>query len=179
MDPTVQKNRVADDPKKDATGELNDLKCPKLTIDQEKKLIFGEGIALNSAKEFNRYIGNAIDRQGRAFANAISTGAEQIIRDIGLGQTTKRELLEQERNRQELEMSIRSQKRKKNSADLEEEEKLLRASRDELKLEKRQDMASKGESDGGDLKSKNPESQVDESQELKGDSFEPHFEDDS
>ncbi len=177
MDPTVQRPRAVEDPKKEVKRDLDDLKCPKLTLEQEKKLIFGEGIALNSAKEFNRYIANSIDKQGQAFANAMSNRAEQIMRDIGLGQTTKREILEQERNRQELENSRRSQKRKKNSVELEEEEKLLRAPRDEIRLEKRQDIAGKGESDGGELKSKHPESEVEE-EKLEEDAFNPHYEDD-
>lgn len=138
--------------KEEAFKELQSLKCPKLGIEGERIRVYGEKVSMDSARQFNEYVQKSIDKRGQEFADAINRGTEQIARDMGLGRTTRREAVEASRERQELETALRAHSRRKTDMEIEEEERReKREYADNVHLEKRQDMASRGESDGGVL----------------------------
>lgn len=163
----VEKTRQPVTEEKKANNELDGLKCPKLSDlspDEAKKHIWGEGVALNNAAEFNKYIGKSIDRRGAELTFILSQATEQVMREMGMGQTTKREALDSTREVQDLEFAIKAGKRKKTVKDMDEERQAKRKQfTDNVKLEKRQDMASKGESDGREVKSPDQEEELEES----------------
>lgn len=132
------------EPEKD--NKFAELKVPRLTIEQQRLLLVGESVSLDSAKQFNSYINRSIDQRGADFATAISQGTKRAIYEVTGSPLSASELRERDR----LQMQLQTQRASlsvRNAQEL-EEERNRREFSDNVSYEKRQDMAGKQENDG-------------------------------
>lgn len=172
--------------------DLQDLIFPKFqSLEAEIDYVYGpKKISLDSGKQFDKYIAQAANNRGQEVVEAVSSGTELIMRDIGLTQTTKHEITEREKQRTNVENEFVYQERKKTSLDLDGEEKLRQAPRDYVRLISRQDMAGRNENDGSfHFTKKAKKRQIRRTEEPSEDNtdiateeeverYSPHFEDD-
>lgn len=127
-------------------NKFTDLKVPRLTVEQQRLLLVGEGVSLDSAKQFNSYINRSIDQRGADFATAISQGTKRALYEVTGSPLSASEL--RERDRLQMQMQTQRASLSVRSAQELEEERIRREFSDNVSLEKRQDIAGKHENDG-------------------------------
>lgn len=127
-------------------NKFAELKVPRLTVEQQRLLLVGEGVSLDSAKQYNAYINSSIDQRGADFATAISQGTKRALYEVTGSPLTASEM--RERDRLQMQMQTQRASLSVRSAQELEEERIRREFSDNVSLEMRQDMAGKQENDG-------------------------------